>query len=188
MAAAGLGRNAAVPPPPPRPAPPAPRPAEDVPSPAATEAVKPPSPQASPAPVDTAAAVQQKAEIPTPRRARSYADDISVPITLTQPVALVQWVREVRTMEQTVADIVLMAISNNIEALPERVAELRNSKGGRKEGMFTLSAPKAEAPTGPLQIHTRTSNVEMIDRLVIKVGAENRSQLVRAALELASNR
>lgn len=198
MAPAGLGRDAPIPPPParrtappPRPEPSAsPSPQVDAATPTPTPAVSPPSAVELPtnlaaAPSLPAPAPKARTQVAPRRRAHSYADDISVPVTLSLPTALIEWIRNQRSTDQTVADVVLVAIAERLKELPDLVAELRNSKG-RKEGAFTLSAPRSESVIGTLQMHTRSSNVDEIDRLVIECAAENRSQLVRAALEAAA--
>ncbi len=189
MKPAGLGR-ATVPPPPPRQMPvPPPRPQQPEPAPSAEVPASAPiaTNPTTPAEVAVTATHEDATDAPqSRRRAHSYADDIAVPITLSLPGPLIKWVREQRTTDQTVADVVLRAIVNNLDSLSDRVFELRNHS--RKEGGFTLSAPKSELVIGPLQIHTRTSNLKEIDRLVTQYGAENRSQLVRAAIEAASQK
>ena len=122
-----------------------------------------------------------------PRRAPAGADSILLPVTFSLPVSIRTKVRELAksSVEMTVAQVILDAIENNLELLDGLVEaeKPRVSMGG---GLFPHAAhagrPLIDEERAPLTIRIAKGNLAVIEKLRLKTKADNRSQLVTAAL------
>ena len=73
------------------------------------------------------------------------------------------------------------AIVANHDRLPALVEKLKRQH--HDDGLFVRIEARPEEERSSLTFRMLGRNLTVIDRLVVEVGAENRSQLCRAALE-----
>lgn len=170
----GLARTSSLPPPPPRRS-----------RPEASESRTTPSTDAhTEAPV--AARIQRQPSKPErqPRRAEDRAANVTVPVTLSLPVTLVQRLKKyAKANEASYASIVMDAIVSSRDELALLVSRLRPDE--ESDGIFVRTTPRKAEDRTAISFRTRKANVTAIDNLAAsdEISAENRSQLCHAALD-----
>lgn len=169
----GLARKTSLPPPPPRPTKPVPN--EAGPSSAEVRSARPAPPRVQRQP--------SKSER-QPRRAEDQTANVTVPVTLSLPITLVQRLkRYAKAHEAPYASVVMDSIVSNRDQLPLLVSRLRPDE--ESDGIFVRKAPRKIEDRTTISFRTRKANVVALDELAAsdEVRAENRSQLCHAALD-----
>lgn len=152
------------------------------------------APRPSPATVSDIPAVQHEGPPPStpsrpisraarrPKRVETRPDEALAPVSLSLPTALCTATRaHIKEHDTTIAETLMDAIVANHARLPALVDRLKRQH--RNDGLFVRIEARPEEERSPLTFRMLGRNLSVIDGLVVKVGAENRSQLCRAALE-----
>ncbi|AFR51504.1 hypothetical protein KTR9_5291 (plasmid) [Gordonia sp. KTR9] len=172
----GLARTGSVPGPPPR------RPTTPTAAPAATPPVPdgPALPHNRPQPAASTRPVSRGAR--RPKRVETRPDEMLVSVTLSLPTPLCTATKaHNKQNETTIAGTLMDAIVANHDRLPALVEKLKRQH--HDDGLFVRIEARPEEERSSLTFRMLGRNLTVIDRLVVEVGAENRSQLCRAALE-----
>ena len=109
---------------------------------------------------------------------------MTVPVTLSLPVTLVQRLkRYAKAHDTSYASVVMDAIVSNRDELAVLVSRLRPDE--ESDGIFVRKAPRKVEDRTAISFRTRKANVAAIDDLASsdEILAENRSQLCHAALD-----
>jgi len=70
-------------------------------------------------------------------------------------------------------------------SLADRVAELRRAEVPQRTGLFTAEPPRSAAePKVAIEIRLRQRDLEVLDQLVLELGANDRTELINASLFL----
>lgn len=129
-----------------------------------------------------------KAPAPAPRRARPRPGTEAVAAmrqSNTQlPVTLIQLMRqELRTRGRTHGEVIIDALEQALDRLPELVAPLHRAPARRRfDPAPTPPAPPEKEPKGTLNYRMTTTNFAVLDDLVAECGARSRAHLITVAL------
>ena len=122
------------------------------------------------------------------RRPAKASDQVSVTrsISFTTPVPMRNQLRRTaHDQDTTLAQLVLDAIEANIDQLDDLVAAEQPSKIGGEGKLFPqreYAAPRSEEPRVATSLRIGSDNLQVLDELVGKHHADNRSQLITAVL------
>lgn len=119
-----------------------------------------------------------------PKRAEDQTANVTVPVTLSLPIALVQRLkRYAKEHEAPYANVVMDAIVAHRDQLADLVSRLRPDE--ESDGIFVRTAPRKQEERTTISFRTRRANVTALDELAAsdEVLAQNRSQLCHAALD-----
>ena len=95
-------------------------------------------------------------------------------------------VSHAKRSDTTHGNIVLDAIeaAHGADRLTDLIAAARNGTRPVSGGLFVRSAPRGAAkPSIPVEVQLNAQAVDQIDQLVAQYGADNRTQLIVAALQ-----
>lgn len=158
----------------------------------------PPRPWAVPAPTDTPATTHDESKPTEPTRAQPTAPSTSPhrptsqsssggnrPMSFTTPLPIREALRDsVRQSDATVAEVVLGAIADNLEDLTQLVvAERPADTPARGPFPDAAAAPaRTTEPRATVSLRLTAANLDVLNNLVHRHHADNRSQLITAAL------
>ncbi len=150
------------------------------------------SPAASPAPDTTRSAAKAESASKPPGRSRkprtekaptrSASADTMKPVSVSVPLTMAEaWRDRAKRDRTSQVDVLLDALVAHQDALTELVAA-RGEKPTVSDGLFDRTpGAKGERFVG-VSLRIKAGNLEVIDQLTDKHGADSRSQLVAAAL------
>ena len=160
----------------------------------ASDLIIAPRPVKVPAPVET---TEPKPELPARATPSAVApikppakasDQVSVTrsISFTTPVPMRNQLRRTaHEQDTTLTQLVLDAIEANIDQLDDLVAAEQPSKSGGEGKLFPkleYAAPRSDEPRVATSLRIGSDNLRVLDELVGKHHADNRSQLITAVL------
>lgn len=117
-----------------------------------------------------------------PARSVSESADTMKPVSVSVPLTLAETWRDRAKRDRTSqVDVLLDALVAHQEELTDLVAA-RTEKPTVSDGLFDRSPGATGERSVGVSLRIKSSNLEVIDQLAEKHGAEKRSQLVAAAL------
>lgn len=159
----------------------------------------PPRPRAAPAPTDTAATTHGESKPTEPTRAQPTAASSTSPqrpmsqnssggnrpMSFTTPLPIREALRgSVRQSDATVAEVVLGAVADNLEDLTQLVAAERPADTPARGPFPDAAAAPARTtePRATVSLRLTAANLDVLNDLAHRHHADNRSQLITAAL------
>lgn len=148
--------------------------------------VQPPAETAEPKTVRPATATPSAVGPSRPPAKASDQVSVTRSISFTTPVPMRNQLRRTaHEQDTTLTQLVLDAIEANIDQLDDLVAAEQPSKIGGEGKLFPqreYAAPRSEEPRVATSLRIGSDNLQVLDELVGKHHADNRSQLITAVL------